>query len=47
LKKLKCWRRVYDTLGQIEIKGVETMPNRDGSGPNGKGPKTGRRKGNC
>ncbi len=23
------------------------MPNRDGTGPNGKGPKTGRGKGNC
>lgn len=23
------------------------MPNRDGTGPDGKGPKTGRGKGNC
>lgn len=23
------------------------MPNRDGKGPNGKGPKTGRQEGNC
>jgi len=27
--------------------GVKNMPNRDGTGPNGKGRKSGRKKGNC
>jgi len=27
--------------------GGKNMPNRDGTGPNGKGPRTGRGKGKC
>lgn len=29
------------------MKGGDSMPNRDGTGPEGKGPKTGRGMGNC
>ena len=31
----------------IKIIGGESMPNKDGSGPEGKGPRTGRGMGNC
>jgi hypothetical protein len=35
---------IYSLLGRVE---VNKMPNKDGTGPAGKGPKTGRQEGKC
>jgi hypothetical protein len=37
----------YESIFITEYEGGEIMPNRDGTGPKGKGPKTGRKKGKC
>ena len=35
---------IYSLPGKVE---VDEMPNKDGTGPEGKGPKTGRQMGKC
>lgn len=46
LDKIYLWVYIHNIIIKLR-RGGEIMPNRDGTGPEGKGPKTGRGMGNC